>query len=135
MSDNSIVRLAQSIGYPDKVPTSASSFTLKVDGFEVVVRTEAGRLVLVYRLGVFGDEGLLRLAGYAAGRILREEATLAWEPSDGSLILWQGAPSDAGAVALRSLFEDFTHACDWWRDRVSDIEAPPAAFPEVMIRP
>ena len=58
------------------------------------------------------------LAAYAAGRMLREEATLAF--GNGNVFLWQDAPADADDRTLLRLFESFTDSCDWWRARVEE---------------
>ena len=65
--------------------------------------TVAGdRLVLSQRLTGDADK-LPALAGFAAGRMLREEAVLAY--GDGAAFLWQDAPADAGEQALVRLFD------------------------------
>ena len=85
-------------------------------------------------LGSPEESALVRLAGFAAGRVLKEEATLAWEPREGELILWQGIPAAASDEALKRAFEVFTASCDWWRDRVRE-EDVGERVPEMMIRP
>lgn len=105
----------KAIGYPEEPGPATVSFTLQVDGGEIVA-TEAGdALRLVCRLTDDAAE-LPRLAGYAAGRFLREAATLACD-RDGAF-LWQAA--DLGAVpdGGRRFFETFCDSCDWWRARL-----------------
>ena len=58
------------------------------------------------------------LAAYAAGRMLREDAALAY--GDGGVFLWQDAPADADDRAFVKLFESFADSCDWWRARVDE---------------
>ena len=111
------------VEYPERIPDGAVSFTMRVDGMEV-------------RAEETGDEALLpTLATYAAGRMLREEATLSW---DGGAILWQPVPADPDGRAMRRAFEAFMDSCDWWRARVEALEdnavgeTPPETM---MIRP
>ncbi len=128
-----VVRLAEAIGYPERIPEGSSFAVLRVDGAEIVAEEADGRVILIYTLT--DDETLLpMLAQYAAGRMLREDATLTFglNPAAGesgtqaresadrqkTILLWQDAPSDAGAGALRRLFESFMDSCDWWRERI-----------------
>ncbi len=74
------------------------------------------------------------LAAYAAGRMLREEATLAY--GKGNVFLWQDAPVDADDRTLLRLFESFTDSCDWWRARVEERGKGEAVeISESVIRP
>ena len=126
--------MAEAIGYPDRIPEGALAATLRVDGAEVSAAVAGDRIVLSQRLAGEADN-MPSLAGYAAGRMLREEAVLAY--GDGAAFLWQDAPARAGDQALVRLFESFMDSCDWWRAR---LEPRPGAdraspFPEVTIRP
>ncbi|MBQ8124999.1 MAG: hypothetical protein IJ173_03835 [Kiritimatiellae bacterium] len=115
MAGNAIDSLLNAIGYPERAPDGAVSFTLQVDGGEIVA-TEAGdALRLVCRLTDDAAE-LPRLAGYAAGRFLREAATLACD-RDGAF-LWQAADPQAEPDGGRRFFETFCDSCDWWRARL-----------------
>ena len=133
MARTAIERLAEAIGYPDRMPEGALAATLRVDSAEVSAAIMGDRLVLSQRLTDEVDK-LPALAGYAAGRMLREEAVLAY--GDGAAFLWQDAPTNAGEQALMRLFESFMDSCDWWRARV---EVPRAEgkseFSEMLIRP
>ena len=144
MKEKAIKRLAKAIGYPDRVPDDAFSFTFRSDGVEISAEEADGRLVLSYALS--DDEGLLpTLATYAAGRMLKETATLAYgnfqtvKLSNCQTFLWQDAPADADAHELLRLFETFMDSCDWWRARVDALRGSgttEASMPEtVMIRP
>jgi hypothetical protein len=136
MGDRFPARLARAIGYPDAVAADAARAALLVDGAEVVATEEGGRAILQAAVASGpSDETLLALAGFAAGRILREEAVLAYEPKADAALLWQAAPQGADALALRAFFRAFTASWDWWRARVSELESPKPSFPEVMIRP
>ena len=109
---------------------------LRVDGVEVAAEEMGDQLVLSCALT--DDESLLPpLAVYAAGRMLKEDAALAY--GDARAFLWQGAPADADAHAMLRLFETFMDSCDWWRARVEAVrggEAKSASAPgEMMIRP
>ena len=138
----SVERLAEAIGYPEAVPGGAMSFAFTVDGAEVAVRESGGRLLLERRLWQTtdgDDETAVRipatLARYAAGRVLREEATLAWDPNREAAILWQDIPASAPDERLRRLFEVFTASCDWWAERVKEALTPEPVFPEMVIMP
>ena len=136
MGERFPARLARAIGYPDAVAADAASATLLVDGEEVVASDEGGRAILQANVAATPSDGtLVSLAGFAAGRILREEAVLAYEPKADVALLWQAAPSDADALALREFFRSFTASWDWWRARAAELESPQPSFPEVMIRP
>ena len=133
MAKSAIERLAEAIGYPDRVPEGSLMATLRVDGAEVTAAVTGDRLVLSQRLTDAADK-LPALAGYAAGRMLREEAVLAY--GDGAAFLWQDASAGASEQALVRLFESFMDSCDWWRARVEGPRAEEKAeFPEMMIRP
>lgn len=123
----------KSIGYPDRAPEGSTSFTLRVDGREMQVEESAGRIVLSHVL-TDEDARLPMLASYASGRMLREEAALAYDSH--SAFLWQDAPADADERTLLRLFESFADSCDWWRARVDEREADGAAeISEAVIRP
>lgn len=135
--NTAIARLVAAVGYPGKVSEGVASFVLSVDGAEIYAEERDGRLVL--RRPLSADTSILPvLAGYAAGRILKEDAVLSWQ-SDGGAFLWQEAPADAGSGELRRFFESFLDSCDWWRARVDALrggDAPGTAEDELlMIRP
>ena len=136
MARTAIERLAEAIGYPDKIPDGAVVATLRVDDAEVSAAVAGDRLVLSQRLTGDADK-LPALAGYAAGRMLREEAVLAY--GDGAAFLWQHVSADAGEQQLVRFFESFMDSCDWWWERVSERrgEGAEAGAPlaEMMIRP
>lgn len=140
--ESAIERLAVAIEYPEKVPAGATSYVFAVDDAEVVARESGGRLLLERRLweASSGDEETAAripgmLARYAAGRILREDATLAWDPDGDAAILWQDIPSSAPAERLRRFFEVFAASCDWWNERLQEALTPEPVFPEMVIRP
>lgn len=131
----SLQRLLTVIGYPDgEMPSGGDSLSLKVDGRIVKAVERAGRIVLSCTLGEVDDAGLRRLAGYAAGRVLKEGATLAWDPSEAALMLWQEVSAAASDDVLRRFFEVFAASCDWWCDRVGELHSD-ERVPELMIRP
>ncbi len=136
MAGDATTRLLAAIDYPERPAAGAASVPLLVDGCTIVAEDVDGRLRLVCRLTDDADD-LPRLAAYAAGRMLREDAALAVDAA--GAFLWQEAPAGADAHRLRRLFEAFADSCDWWRARV---EARPPAdgpsdslFPETIIRP
>ncbi len=117
------------------MPEGAFSFTLRVDGVEVEAEELGGRVVLAMKL-TENEELYPVLAQYAAGRMLREEATLAYGKE--GLILWQDASGGEDARGLERLFETFMDSCDWWRARLEALAGSHAAEggPEpMMIRP
>ena len=133
-AETPVDRLLTAIGYPDRAPRGALLFTLLVDGAEIVASVEGGSLRLTCRLA--GDSAQLpRLAEYAAGRMLREDAVLACDPS--GAFLWRDFNGGADRRTLRRGFEDFADSCDWWRARLeprSENEES-SSFPEMTIRP
>ena len=134
MSMRSIARLAQAIGYPEQVDEGASSYTFQVDGVDIVAVEEGGKVRLECRLT--NDDGQLpRLAGYAAGRILREDAALACD-REGAFI-WREVEAGADRETLQRTFEAFVASCEWWLARLEDRPGggEPLPLPEMMIRP
>ena len=133
MAKTAIERMAEAIGYPDRMSEGTLMATLRVDGAEVVATVTGERIVLSQSLTDDADK-LPALAGYAAGRMLKEEAVLSY--GDGTAFLWQDASARASDQALARLFESFMDSCDWWRARVEGTrEGERAEFPEMMIRP
>ena len=97
-------RLARAIGYPDAIAADAARAALLVDGAEVVASEEGGRAILQATVAAEpSDDVLSSLAGFAAGRILREEAVLAYEPKADAAILWQAAAAGAEFVSVSKL--------------------------------
>lgn len=141
--ENAIERLAGAIGYPDTAGGAGNgSFTFRADGHAIEARERAGRLVLkciVTPAQPDPDAGgaTATLAAYATGRMLKEEATLAW--GENGLFLWADAPSDASGRDLAAFFEGFAASCDWWRERADELQAEPsqggADVAETIIRP
>lgn len=115
MPMRAIDRLIEAIGYPERTSAGAGPFVLQVDGNEIVASETGNALRLVCRLTDDAAQ-LPRLAEYAAGRMLREDATLACD-GDGAL-LWQETSAAADAHALQRFFETFSDSCDWWRARL-----------------
>lgn len=148
---SAIERLAAAIGYPEKVPDGASSFTFRVDGAEIYGEESDGRVVLT-RVLSSDDSILSMLAQYSAGRMVKEDAVLSFGlpgilTSDSrpaglqpSTFLWQEAPASADARTLRRLFESFLDSCDWWGARIDALRGGEATGPGdggemMMIRP
>lgn len=133
MAGTGLEYFLKAIGYPDRAPEGSVSFTLRVDGREMLVENTAGRIVLSH---ILTEDGSLfpTLAACAAGRILREDATLAYGRS--SAFLWQDAPADADDRAFVRLFESFADSCDWWRARVDERgKVGSVEISEAVIRP
>lgn len=135
VAETAIGRMIDAIGYPERAPQGAVSFTLRVDGMEILAEERDGRLILS-RVLTESDELVPTLAGYAAGRLLREEAVLAADPNTHGAFLWQDTPTTADPQSLVRLFETFLDSCDWWRSRVAgDAAGASESIPEMMIRP
>ena len=131
-------RLLAAIGYPtDEITPGVGVLTLRVDGGDMEVSESEGRLVLMRRLGAIEDAGMLRLAGYAAGRMLKEDAVLAWDPVSDGLMVWQEVPSGASDDQLRRVFDVFCASCDWWLERAGEERRAASGehVPEMMITP
>ncbi len=131
---NAIERLCEAIAYPDQVPEGASWFNMLVDGSDVTARLIGKRIVLS-RVIDRDENDLPQLTAYAVGRILKEDAVLAWDERLSACVLWQELSEDANSEQLTKFFEDFMHSCDWWVDRAEDLNAPPTVFPDIVIRP
>lgn len=129
-----IKQLAQAINYPEQVPERASVCVFRVDGGDIVAEIIGRRLVLKRVLDI-AEEDLPRFAEYAAGRLLREDAVFAWDDRADQAILWREMPMQARAVEIVAAFEDFVDSCDWWIQRVNELQAPPTVFPDILIRP
>ena len=126
----------KSVGYPDRVPEGSSSFTMRVDGMEIVAKEASGSIVLSYSLS--DDSAIIpTLCAYAAGRILREDAVLTCDKS--VVFLWQDAPASSSEREMLRLFETFVDSCDWWRERVDALRggttASSAPDDAMVIRP
>ena len=131
---NALERLCEVIAYPEPVPEGATRFQLRVDGGDVTVRLVGRRLVLS-RVIDREDNDLSQLAIFAAGRILKEEAVLAWDERASVCILWQDVSDNADGAELTHFFEAFMDSCDWWLARAVELNAPPVHFPDIGIRP
>ena len=126
----------KAIGYPDRMPEGSVSSTLRVDGMEVLAEERGGRIVLSYALTQEASF-LPLLAGYAAGRMLREDAVLASDRSQA--FLWQDAPSSSGAREMVRLFETIVYSLVLWRELVDALRggavASDAPDDAMVIRP
>ena len=126
-------RFLRAIGYPlDSVREEEGGYVLQVDGAAVRVAAVRDRLVVSRSFGDPDDETLRSLAQYAAGRLLREEAVLAWDPDRRELVLWQEIPDVPDEGLVRRAFELFCTSCEWWAERCVE---PRVDVPEMMIRP
>ena len=129
-----ISKLASAINYPEKVSEDSSVYAFRVDGWEIFAEKIGSRLVLKLYLDVAYDD-LPLFASYAAGRLLREEAVLAWDDNAQKAVLWREIPPNADRPMMKDAFEGFADSCDWWVQRVMEIDAPKSVFPDIMIRP
>ncbi len=131
---NALERLCEVIAYPEPVPAGATSFRLRVDGGDVTARIVSHRLILSRTIDR-EENDLSQLAIFATGRILKEEAVLAWDERAAECILWQDVQDTAEGKELVRFFETFMDSCDWWLARAMELNAPPPAFPDIVIRP
>lgn len=123
------------IDYPTgEISPEGGVYSLTVDDAVVKAWERDGLIYLSCVLGKPDGEALAHLAGFAAGRILKEEATLAWDPSQGELFLWQAVSVQVGSALKRRFFEVFCTSCDWWKARFAEM-ADVGGVPEMMIRP
>ena len=133
MMVNLVQRLSELIGYPERVPEGAFSFGFIVDGESVEARQAGGALLLVWR---FPEKApVQRLAELAPGRILREEAVLAWDAPSKRAILWQVSAKGADDRSLVATFQEFLDSRDWWMNAVEELTAPKPTLADLVIRP
>ena len=126
-------RVGELIGYPERVPEGALSFGFVVDGETVEARQSGGALLLIWR---FPDKApVQRLAELAPGRILREEAVLAWDAPSRRAILWQVSAKGADDRSLVATFQEFLDSRDWWMNAVEELTAPKPTLADLIIRP
>ena len=133
MSHSVLNALLEAIEYPEKA-FEGGSIVLSVDGAEVTAEVVDDRLVLKSVLATGDEMDYGEAAGYAAGRVLREEAVPAYDPQNDALILWQDMAASEDQSVLRRFFETFMTSCDWWRERVRGASER-SMIPEMMIRP
>ncbi|MCQ2390146.1 MAG: type III secretion system chaperone [Kiritimatiellae bacterium] len=110
-----VARFVTAIGYPiEEIERTEGPVSLLVDELTIQVLEARGSLVLRFVVGRGDEADAAELAGYAAGRILKEEATLAYDPEAGEIILWQRLPANAREDLCRTAFELFMVSCEWW---------------------
>lgn len=129
-----IGRLATAINYPEEIPEGIVQYLFRVDGLGYAVEILGSRLVVKFRLDISGDE-IVTFATFAAGRMLREEAILAWDKRSQEAFLWQELPVHGSSAELAAAFGAFVDACEWWADRVEALRVPASVFPKMMIQP
>lgn len=120
------------IGYPeDEVLREGDGLSLVVDDREIRLRERNSMIVLEHRLG---SESVEKLAEYAAGRLMKEEAYLAFDGESGEAVLREELPGNALPTTMRKVFELFTASVDWWSARAAELKSQ-ERIPEMMIRP
>ncbi len=127
-------RFANLIGYPEEVPSGAAAFVFRVDDLLLQASVLGSSVVLRCVLGC-SEASVVTFAEYAAGRFLREDATLAWDATEGVLYVWCGFDVNGHVDVLKDSFAAFVDACEWWQARVAEVDAPVSAFPDILIRP
>ena len=130
---NFVQRLGELIGYPERVAAGAVSFAFLVDGEAVEARQNGGALLLIWRFPE--NAPVQRLAELAPGRILREEAVLAWDAPSRRAILWQVSAKGADDWSLVATFQEFLDSRDWWMNAVEELTAPKPTLADLIIRP
>ena len=137
--DDRVRRCLAAIGYPaEEIPAVLASSRLTVDGLEFRIRSGVSGVRFEYSLGAADDAKLVRFGAYAAGRLAREDAVLAFDPSANEAFIWQGVPRIDDDGAIRRVFEEFAVSAEWWHDRLAPEAAPGAGGaerPELVIRP
>lgn len=115
-------RLAEAISYPaDEHQPGSKEAVFFADAVAVTVTENVGRLRFQHVLGPISETGFATLARFATGRILKDEAVLAWDPRNKQLLLWQEVPSGGSNNELAHDFELFLSACDWWVARMKEL--------------
>ena len=127
-------RLAEAISYPaDECRPGASQAVFQVDGLGVTVTEGVGRLRMSHLLGPTSETDFETLAGFGAGRLLKEEAVLAWDPRGKQLLLWQEISSGVSDNELVRSFELFLASCDWWGARMKELVKTGGKPPAEMV--
>ncbi len=127
-------RLADAIQYPEEIPQASDGFIFHVDDLYLHASAVGQQVVLRCMLAC-PEEAVVTFAQYAAGRFLREAATLAWDAREGAMYLWQRFDTAAEDDTLRQDFEAFADACEWWLARTREVDTPVSVFPDILIRP
>lgn len=110
------MKFLSAIGYPlEEVEGQIGTIKLIVDGFELRLSEVRGALILSYTLGKLSETDGLKVASFAAGRMLKEEAVVAYDPGTEELILWQKVAPNSGA---KIAFELFMTSCEWWKSAI-----------------
>ncbi len=130
-----IKQLANALNYPEGgVPGDVSAFSFFVDGLEIQALEQSNGVILRFDLEC-SEELLPSFAQYAAGRLLREDAVLAWDSHRSRLFLWQALSAAADDGMLLQGFEQFADSCEWWVARCAEKEVPQSVLPDILIRP
>lgn len=129
-----IAEIGKAIAYPEEVPAGATEFTFVIDGRGVRV-CESGkrRIASCVLAGAGKAQAVAYLAGLAAGRMMKDDATLAWDADEHALVLWQDVGMDNRTIVGR--LEDFLNALDWWMGRTEGGETAMMMPSEFIIRP
>ncbi len=127
-------RLAEAISYPvEERQPGASQAVFQADGLSVSVTEGVGRLRMSHELGPTSEADFETLAGFGAGRLLKEEAVLAWDPRGKRLLLWQEVSTGVSDEVLAQSFELFLASCDWWGARMKELVKTGGKPPAEMV--
>jgi len=140
MATDWIAENGRAMAYPEEVPAEATEFAFVVDGRNVRVREIGGRRIASSVLaGTDKVRTVVYLAGLAVGRMMKDEATLAWDEEEHALVLWQELSDGRGKMTadggMVGKLEEFLDVLDWWMARVEGAEPAMMAPSEFIIRP
>ena len=107
-----------------------------IDGAEVKMFERDGRYILERALVEPGETcDIGRLASLAAGRFLREEATLSWDDEREVPVLWQDGPATMTDAEKERMLTRFLASVDWWVERIGETPGDEPVFPDMIIHP
>ena len=134
MAESGIERFLTAISYPDRAGVEPSRTVLRIDEGVVIAQEIGNSLRWTVELEI-GETMLAELAKYVPGRIYKDEVTLA-VGSDDKGFLWQEIPATTSDEEMKTAFEAFLSAVDWWRDRMEEQRADTRnGFAEAIIMP
>lgn len=114
--NSSIERFVKTIGYPiEEIERTEGPVSLLVD--EMTIRVDIAKvgMVMRYVLGRTDEVNAALILGYAAGRILKEDAVVAYDPENDEIFLWSKIAANASEAKMTKVFEEFMTSCEWWR--------------------
>lgn len=114
--NSSIERFLNTIGYPiEEIERTEGPVSLLVDEMTVKVIENRGDLVLRFSLGSIEEVNAAEILGFAAGRVLKEAAVVAFDPESEEIFIWSKIAANASDAKMTKVFEEFMTSCEWWR--------------------